>query len=95
MYSTTTVLSGGTVLISSKPGAALYLGDYLLKAKYGENLMLVPTERSFEAAQAELDTFSGVHVKLVDEEAEIRSFKCAEGRLERRECDPVQIVMAP
>jgi hypothetical protein len=92
--STTTVLSDGTILIPSKPGTALYLGEFVLKGKYSESITLAPAPRNFAAAQAELDTFSSVQVPLVDEEAEIRPFKCAEERLPRRECEPTHIVVS-
>jgi hypothetical protein len=92
---TTTALSGGTVLISSKPGAALYLGEFVLKGKYSEDITLTLAPRDLAAAQAQLDTFSGVQVKLVDDETPVGSFKCLKGRLERRECEPTEIVLPP
>jgi hypothetical protein len=93
-YTTTTVLSDGTILISSKPGVALYVGDFVLNGRYGENLTLVRAPRNFAAARAELDTFSGVRVKLVDDDVEVSSFERAEDLLPRRECDPTQIVVS-
>lgn len=91
---TSTALSGGTVLISLKPGDALYLGEFALKGKYSEDITLSLAPKDLAAAQAELDTFSDVHVKLVEDETRIGSFNCLKGReLERRDCQPTQIVV--
>jgi hypothetical protein len=93
-YSATTYFVEGTMLISSKPGAALYLGEFVLNGAYGQNLKLAPAPRNLGAAQAELDTFSGVQVKLVDLEPEVRSFTCVRGGFPKTDCDPKQIVVS-
>ena len=51
----------------------------MLNDKYGENITLALASRNSSAAQAQLHTFRGVQVLLVDEEAEISSFRCATG----------------
>jgi len=94
MQSAATTLSDGTILIRSTPGAALYLGEFVLKGKYGENITLTPAPANLAAAQAELDTFSGVKVKLgEEEERRVGTFNCLQSRLGRRECEPTKIVV--
>jgi hypothetical protein len=95
-YSSTTYFSKGTFVLTAKAGVASYIGEFVVRGSYGENMILAPAPANFAAAQAELRTFTNVTQELVEFVPKKKTFSCTSKQVlwEKVACDGDSVVVS-
>ncbi len=94
-YSATSFPSEGTIAFTTEPGVVMYVGEYMVSGKPGENLMLTMLPPDLNTAKAKFDASTGAQRELVPTQPLKTRFTCAGKRTTtgQFECKAASIVV--
>jgi hypothetical protein len=85
------LLSEGTIAFTTRPGAAIYVGEYAVTGNLSGPLSIAQLQSDLAAAQAELDSYPGAEVKLSYVEPTHVRFTCEKGLIATCDLDTIAV----